>query len=253
MKPGSGDDENESTEMPWPRVLRIASSDEFRQSFAVAQLAVKLCTLKKAESKVPLERENLTPGNFLAAAWELIQSAREHVSRPQTNAEYLVAHGGSHEAAENVVGRIRQASLVPFQKLCDPEYHNKEDSVTFHGQTWNVYRSERGFDDLFWAYWCDFGEKWKDPKQAEEQGKLRFDGHSVQMYSEEERQQLAQLARDADAWKQRGKQKLGEWKRDGIPPADFLALARFRSERDNRSENLKPKPKRRRLMAKGRA
>ena len=76
--PASADNQNESTEKPWTRLPKIAKL-EFQQSFAVAQLAVKLCTLKKAESKAPLERESLTPGNFLAAAWELIQSARKHV------------------------------------------------------------------------------------------------------------------------------------------------------------------------------
>ena len=69
--------------------------DEFEQSLAVAQLAVKLCDLKTANSKVPLEKENPDPEKYLADAWKLIQSAREHVSRAQTDAEYLAAHGGS--------------------------------------------------------------------------------------------------------------------------------------------------------------
>ena len=118
-----------------------------------------------------------------------------------------MAHGGSDEAAENVLRRDLGASRVPFQRLCDPK-RNKGDSETVHGVIWKVFTTERGFDDLFWAYWTDMGEKWKDPVQAEEHGKLRFDGHSVQMYSEEERQQLAKLACNADAWKQRGKRLL---------------------------------------------
>ena len=187
--PASADNQNESTEKPWPRVPKIAKL-EFQQSFAVAQLAVKLCTLKKAESKAPLERESLTPGNFLAAAWELIQSARKHVSRPQTDEEYLVAHGGSDEAAENVVGRNLGASRVPFEKLCDPEYHNKEDSVTIYGQPWKVYRSERRFDDLFWSYW-DATSSIKDEGER----------------------------------KDYGRKVLASWKRDGVPPNTFLALA----------------------------
>ena len=71
MKTESADGQNESTEMPWPRVLRIASSDEFEQSFAVAQLAVKLCDLKIAKSKIPVEKQNLDPKKCLAEAWEL--------------------------------------------------------------------------------------------------------------------------------------------------------------------------------------
>ena len=53
MKAESADGQNESTEAPWPGVLRM-ERDEFEQSLAVAQLAVKLCDLKTANSKVPL-------------------------------------------------------------------------------------------------------------------------------------------------------------------------------------------------------
>ena len=103
MKSTSADGQNESTEPPWPSVLRIAG-DEFQQSFALAQLAVKLCELKKAELKdKPLERENAVPEKFLEEAWKLIQRAREHVLRPQTTAEYLAATGGTAEAREKVI------------------------------------------------------------------------------------------------------------------------------------------------------
>jgi hypothetical protein len=56
-------------------------------------------------------------------------------------------------------------------------------------------------------------------------------------------------------WKERGQSVLVSWKRDGVPPAHFLALADFRRERENRAANLrkKPKRKRRRRMAKPRA
>ena len=56
------------------------------------------------------------PEEFLAEAWKLIQSAREHVLRPQTHAEYLAAHRGSDEAAENVVGRIRVGVACPVSE-----------------------------------------------------------------------------------------------------------------------------------------
>jgi hypothetical protein len=222
MKPASRNNQNE-TRTEWPRVLRM-SCDEFEQSCAVAQLAVRLCELRKVTSNIPLEKKDVDPKNFLEQAWDLIQSAREHVSRPETDAEYLVAHGGSHEAGENVVERILSASCVPFQELCDPEYKNKDDTKTFYGVKWIVYRSERGFDDLFWAYWRDMSIL-----------KLR----TIMSASEV-------LGNEPDKWEHYGKQMLASWKRDGIPPNDFLALARFRSERDNRAENLKKatKPKR---------
>ena len=182
--PASADNQNESTEKP--KIAKL----EFQQSFAVAQLAVKLCTLKKAESKAPLERESLTPGNFLAAAWELIQSARKHVSRPQTDAEYLAAHGGSDEATENVLVRSQSKSHIPFQKLCDPKYRNKGVSVTIHGVTWKVFRSERAFDNLFWSYW-----------------------------------DATSIIKDEGERKDYGQKVLDSWKRDGVPPNTFLALA----------------------------
>ena len=50
MKAESADGQNESTDVPWPSVLQIASSDEFEQSFAVAQLAVKLWENKMARN-----------------------------------------------------------------------------------------------------------------------------------------------------------------------------------------------------------
>ena len=214
MKPASGDDQNESSTVAWPSVLKI-DTDEFGQCLAVARVAVTLWENKVAKlNSKPLEKENVKdkgPAEFLAEAWELIQSARKHVSRPQTNAEYLAVHGESHEAMENLIGRILRGSLEPFVKLCDPEYRNKDDSVTIHGETWKVYRSERGFHDLFWDYWRDISE-----------------------------------IRDTDDWKSYGKSLLALWKRDGVPPNDFLALVRFRRERDNRAENLKKRTTRKR-------
>jgi hypothetical protein len=73
-----------------------------------------------------------------------------------------------------------------------------------------VYRGEgggRAFDNLFWSYW-DATSIIKDEGEREEYGR----------------------------------KVLASWKRDGVPPNDFLALARFRRERDNRAENLQKKP-----------
>jgi hypothetical protein len=51
MTSASGNSENESTETPeWRSVLRI-SNDKFQQSVAVAELAVKLCTLQQEKLK----------------------------------------------------------------------------------------------------------------------------------------------------------------------------------------------------------
>jgi hypothetical protein len=193
MKSTSGDSQNESRETPQcPRVLRIAE-DEFQQSVAVAQLAVKLCQLKKAElqklwdaedkryhhsiqaavtenekNKVMTEREEqmkgritqFDPTGFLKEASELIHRAREQVLRPQTAAEYLAEQGGSREALGHAVRRRLRQSYVPFNKLCD-ENRNKGDTETIDGIWWRVYHSERGFNDLFWDYWRDTGEMWK--------------------------------------------------------------------------------------------
>jgi len=158
MKPTDSQNESGSAPRSGLRVPKV-SGEAFQQSFAVAQLAVKLCELKRAGLKTELLKEAETPEKFLEEAWKLIESAREHVLRPATNAEYVAAAGGSYEAMEHVVGRILQASRVSFLTLCDPEYHNKGDSVTIDGIDWKVYRSERGFYDLFWDYWRDIGEK----------------------------------------------------------------------------------------------
>ena len=83
-----------------------------------------------------------------------------------------------------------------------------------------MFRSERGFDDLFWNYW-----------------------------------EVTSIINDEGERKEYGRKMLASWKKDGVPPNDFLALARFRREQHNkRAANLKKKPKRkrRRLMAKGR-
>jgi hypothetical protein len=258
MKTESADGQNESTEAPWPCVPKIVGT-EFEQSVAVAQLAVKLCELQKRELQNKWEAEDkkygyeiqravkesekervygerkrqmesriatLAPESFLPTAWQLIEKAGEHVLRAQTDAEYLAARGGSGETAENVVERILSASRVPFKKLCDPNYETKDDDVKpielFDAETgmihkihWKVYRSERGFDDLFWAWW-----------HVTSILKLRM------IVSPEV------PGNAPDKWQEYGKQKLASWKRDGVPPNDFLALAKFRREHDKRAENL---------------
>jgi hypothetical protein len=236
MKTTGADNQNGSTEPQWPKVPKIAS-EEFLQSYAVAELAVKLWEIKIAKLNLPpLEKQKLRDNpdltQCLGEAWELIQKAREHVLEPQSVAEYLVAHGGSHEAGENVIGSILSASRVPFKNLCDPNYETKDDDVTpielFDSETggthkvhWKVYRSERGFDDLFWAWWRETSIlKLRMVLNPEAPGNA------------------------PDKWEEYGKQKLASWKQDGVQPNDLLALARFRSEHDKRAANLPKKPKR---------
>lgn len=214
-EPQKADGEKESE---WPSELRIGSGEEFRQSLAVAQVAVKLCELKIAQSRVPLEKENFTPEKFLVEAWELIQSARERVLRPQTNKEDLSAHGGSDEAMGEVVGRKRQPN-VPFEQLCDSKRNEGDreiiklrDDVT--GKTieveWRVYTTKKAFDKLFWDHW-----------------------------------RAKSILTDNNKWKEYGDALLASWKKNGLPPNTFLALAKFRREHDKRALNLKKKPKRR--------
>jgi hypothetical protein len=196
MKAESGDDQNESAETQWPSVLKIAN-DEFQQSVAVAQLAVKLCELKRVGLKTELLKEGEIPEKFLAEAWELIEKAREHVVRSQTDAECL--QSGTVEA-EKVVGRVLLESRIPFQDLCDPDRNNKGDTKIIKlldaetGKTieveWKVFRSERGFDDLFWSYW-----------------------------------DATSIIKDEGERKEYGRKVLDSWKTNGVPPNDFLALA----------------------------
>jgi len=216
-------EKNGATKPPWPTVLKIDNGEEFQQSLAIAELAVRLCELKLANPKtLPIEKEVLDPNKFLEQAWELIQSARQQVLRPQTNAKYLAEHGGSHEAAENVVARILSASRVPFQKLCNEketytkiDLHDAETGKTIELE-WKVYKSEAGFNKLFWAYW-----------RVTSSLRLRMI-----------------VSPDApgnvpDNWEEYGEALLASWKKNGVPPNDFLALATFRREHDQRAANLK--------------
>jgi hypothetical protein len=219
MKPKTADTANGSIEMQSARVLRIANRDEFQQSFAVAQLAVKLWENKTAElAATSLEKQNAKdhgPNEFLEEAWKLIESAREHVLW----------------VAEREVELSLKASLVPFHRLCDParkkfdtkwrngiRYDTKHPKTeTINGAKWKVFTTVRAFDNLFWAYW-NANSVLEDPSER----------------------------------KKYGQSLLASWKRCGVPATAFSALAECRRERDNRAGNLKKKPKsrRRQLTAK---
>jgi hypothetical protein len=210
---GTDNQKNGTTGALWPSVVKI-DNDEFRQSYAVAQLAVNLFELKTAGLKTELLKGAETPKKFLGEAWNLIQKAREHVLRPKTNAEYL--QSGSDDAAENVTEQILSDSRIQFQKLCNDkevyteiELHDAATKTVIKTE-WKVYHSEAGFKKLFWRYWNAISG----------------------MKNEVERMEY-------------GEAMLALWKKDGVPPNDFLALARFRRGHDKRAANLKTKPKRR--------
>ncbi len=101
MKPT--DSQNESGEAPASRVPKLPG-EEFHQSIAVAQLAVKLCELKKIELKWPSERAAARPEKFLEEAWRLIRRASEHVLRPATVMEIMTAGRWTAEALEKAIG-----------------------------------------------------------------------------------------------------------------------------------------------------
>jgi hypothetical protein len=246
MNRTSANSQNESTKTLWPRVPKSAG-DEFQQSVAVAQLAVQLCEIKMAKSKMPLEKENLDPKKFLEEAWNLIASAREHVLRPQTDIEYLIEQGSPREALAEVFWRRDRERMIPFASLCDPD-RNKGDTETIEvldaetGRTiqvnWKVYCSERGFENLFGAYWRNIGEKWKEADRTKK---------PIPLHSKDHRTIFTALARKPQVWKERGERMFKSWKQYGVPPADFRALAKFRRAQDNRAANLPERPKRRRV------
>ena len=221
MKPISADGQNKSTQMQWQRVPKIAS-EAFQQSYAVAQLAVKLCELERANPTVKQQDKcSLRPEKFLEEAWELVDKARDRV-RSETDDEYLARHGGSLEAGEVVVGRILPNVRIPFQRLCDSgrnEGDSEQIRVSYpdtgrHEEIdWKVLISEKGFDKLFSRYWDATGVI---PRPT--RGLLYIRATIRQEY---------------------GAKLLASWKRDGVPVADLLALARFRREGDKRALNLK--------------
>ena len=244
MKPTSANtsanSQTESTEAPWPRVLKIAG-EEFQQSVAVAQLAVRLCELEHARSKIVKQ-----PDEYLLEAWELIQKARAHVMRPATPLEYMAGGDGSHEELAVALGQLSEPN-VAFAELCDPDRKGggTETIEVLDAKTgkrikvkWKVYRSLLGFEKLFGAYWLSKGEEWKEADRTKK---------PVPQHSKDHSTIFAALARKEEVWKERGERLLKSWKQHGVPPADFVALARFRPAHDKRAANLPEKPKKRRV------
>ncbi|PYJ78990.1 MAG: hypothetical protein DME69_06485 [Verrucomicrobia bacterium] len=137
--------------------------------------------------------------------------------RSQTDVEQPLPAGADVQALAKWIGDKLRKRQVPFQSLCNTE-RKKGSTEMIYGVKWKVYRTERGFNDLFWDFWREVGEKWKDADRKKPPTGC----------TESERRDMVALARDADAWKKRGEQMLNSWKRDGVGPADFLSLARFR-------------------------
>lgn len=230
-KNGSVESSSSSASAPWPLVLKIADPEEFAQRVAVAQLAIKLC------------KPGCDPKDFLSAAWDLIEGAHAQVLREQTDVEHLKEDDSAGGAAE-VFQRKSDRSTASFQQLCDPG-RNAGDSETINGTRWKVYKTLQRFEDLFWRYWGDIGEKWASGDKEvgvatvpDPLGNLT----RVNMYTQAEREQLAEIARDTARWKARGLSLLDSWEKNGVPAGDFSALAKFRRAYDKRSRNLK-KPK----------
>jgi hypothetical protein len=234
MKAEPADGQNRSTQMQWQRVPKIAS-EAFQQSYAVAQLALKLCELERANPTVKQQDKcSLRPEKFLEEAWKLIDKARDRVLRSETDDEYLARHGGSLEAGKVVVGRILPNVRIPFQRLCDSgrnEGDSEQIRVSYpdtgrHEEIdWKVLISEKGFDKLFSRYWDATGVI---PRPT--RGLLYMRATIRQEY---------------------GAKLLASWKRDGVPVADLLALARFRREGDKRTLNLTKTSKQKQLDALG--
>jgi hypothetical protein len=183
------------------------------------------------------------------------------------NQNDLTTPAGSHEAAENVVGRILQKSLIPFKKLCNPEHKGDSKPIElFDAETgktievkWKVCCSERAFDNLFLAYWRGIREQWKKEfsLDRERYDKLRIEAELADVCSQirsrenalhgpgrderklknelrdlgekrmdlEQRKSLVDRVNDDKAWEKYGQSVLASWKRDGVPPNTFLALA----------------------------
>jgi hypothetical protein len=106
---------------------------------------------------------------------------------------------------------------IPFQRLCDSgrnEGDSEQIRVSYpdtdrHEEIhWKVLISEKGFDKLFSRYWDATGVIPRPTRGL--------------LYMRQEY----------------GAKLLASWKRNGVPVADLLALARFRREGDKRTANL---------------
>ena len=209
MKPGSADGENEGEALRRSGVPELGQ-EEFAQSLAVAQLAVKLCELAIGNPINQSNKAELTAEKFVADARALIKKAREHVSVP------LPGMGWSGDEAQDFVAGVLAESRVTFVRLCDCGRNKGDrelivlrDAVT--GETievdWLMYRGaggERAFDTMFRSYW-------EATSRIEDEGEMEECGRRV----------------------------LASWKKDGVPGNTFLRFARFRREADDRSANLK--------------
>ena len=143
--------------------------------------------------------------------------------RSQADVEQSLAAGADHQAGEKWVADKLRKALVPFQNLCNTE-RKKGYTETICGVEWKVCRSEREFDNLFWDYWTDCGERWTEWMKGEKSRTPWMKRDAVTFWK---------LAHDKgkypggfkQLWNERGQSVLASWKIDGVPPNHFLALA----------------------------
>jgi hypothetical protein len=143
--------------------------------------------------------------------------------RSQSDVEQSLAAGADHQAREKWVADKLRKALIPFQRLCNTE-RKKGYTDMICGVKWTVYRSERGFDDLFWAYWRALGEQWAEWMKGEKPRTPWMKRDAVTFWKLAHNKEKFP-GRFNQLWKERGQSVLASWKRDGVPRGHFLALA----------------------------
>jgi hypothetical protein len=135
----------------------------------------------------------------------------------------VTKHSVSSEEAEIELGRILSEKRIQFQKLCNPK-RNEGDTEIVHGVRWKVCKSEREFDNLFWDYWNYLREQWMQSMNGEKPGPdwMKTVGETFAKLADNKEKYPGGFKQ---LWKERGQSMLDLWKRDGVPPNDFLAFA----------------------------
>jgi hypothetical protein len=86
---------------------------------------------------------------FMKPGDSLNESGGEELRRQTEFEQFLERRGHRYALVKMFSDKAREA-LIPFQELCNTEC-KKGDTVLIHGVKWEVYRSERAFDEFFWA------------------------------------------------------------------------------------------------------
>ncbi len=123
-----------------------------------------------------------------------------------------------------------------------------------------MFKTDEGFNKLFWRYWSWLGDHWKclDPEFAKNRAPEEAQFLSAMAGNKEARravrsrlvtkwQEQKLSARDikeqarryrAFTWETHGRNTLGGWRRSGLCPREFLEIESFRREHDLRARNL---------------